>query len=193
MKAAIYARVSTEDQDCAMQLTELRAYAGRMGWETSEYVEKASTRKKRPELERLLSDARQRKFDAVLVWKLDRFGRSVRELSENVGHLDQCGVRFVALLSSIDTDQRNPSSRLMLNMLAAFAEFERDLIQERTKAGVAQAKRAGKHCGRPARVFDVERARKLRARGLGWREIGAKLGVSHMTVRTRLISPPSGV
>lgn len=186
MIAAIYARVSTEDQHCEMQLHELTSYCARMGWTSIEYVEKASTRTKRPELARLLTDARHRKFDVVLVWKLDRFGRSVRELHDNIALLDGSGIRFLALMSNIDTDQRNPTSRLLLNMLAAFAEFERDLIQERTKAGIAQAKRQGKHCGRPRKVFDHVKARKLRDRGLSWREISGKLGVPHATIRAAL-------
>lgn len=186
MIAALYARVSTEDQHCEMQLAELRAYCQRMGWQPVEYVEKASTRGKRPGLDRLLADARQRKFDVVLVWKLDRFGRSVRELHDNIAHLDQSGVRFLALMSNIDTDQRNPTSRLLLNMLAAFAEFERDLIQERTKAGIAQARRQGKHCGRPKLVFDRGRAQKMRAAGASWREIGKKLNVAPSTIRLAL-------
>jgi putative DNA-invertase from lambdoid prophage Rac len=188
MIAALYARVSTEDQHCEMQLAELRAYCQRMGWTATEYVEKASTRKKRPELERLLGDARQRKLDVLLVWKLDRFGRSVRELHDNIAHLDQSGVRFLALMSNIDTDQRNPTSRLLLNMLAAFAEFERDLIQERTKAGIAQARRQGKHCGRPALVFDRAKAATLRKQGRTWPEISKALSVPITTIRRALHS-----
>lgn len=186
MIAAIYARVSTEDQHCEMQLTELKAYCARMGWATVEYVEKVSTRKRRTELERLLADARQRKFDVVLVWKLDRFGRSVRELHENIGHLDNCGIRFLALMSNVDTDQRNPTSRLLLNMLAAFAEFERDLNQERTKAGIAQARRQGKRFGRPRRVFDRDKAAQLRKSGRTWDEISAALKVPVSTLRSAL-------
>lgn len=186
MKTAIYARVSTEDQHCEMQLHELGEYSGRMGWEAVHYVEKASSRRKRPELERLLSDARQRKFDILLVWKLDRFGRSVRELHESIETLDQYGIRFIALHSGVDTDRKSPTARLLFNMLASFAEFERDLIQERTNAGIAQARRAGKQFGRPRRIIDQAKVRKLRERGLSWRDIGSKLGVPQSTVRAAL-------
>lgn len=188
MIAAIYARVSTEDQHCEMQLHDLGEYANRLGWSTVVYLEKESTRKKRPELDRLLVDARQRKFDAVLTWKLDRFGRSLRELDENARLLDSYGIRFLALHSGIDTDQKNPVARLLFNIMGSFAEFERDLIRERTKAGIAQAKRAGKHCGRPRLIFDQAKARQLRDRGLSWREIGKKMGVSHSKVRIALKS-----
>lgn len=188
MKAAIYARVSTEDQHCEMQLAELGGLAERMGWQSDIRMEQESTRKRRPVLEQLLKDAQQRKFDVVLCWKLDRFGRTMRELVANIELLDRASVRFMCPGQGIDTDQRNPASRLLLHILASVAEFERDLIRERTKAGVAQAKRAGKHCGRPAKVFDREKARKLRERGLSWRDIGKRMGVSHMTVKTALKS-----
>jgi DNA invertase Pin-like site-specific DNA recombinase len=200
MKAAIYARVSSDDQHCELQLTELRGLAERNGWETVEYMEMESTRKRRPELERLLRDAKARRFDVVLCWKLDRFGRSVKELATNVDALDLSGIRFIAGI--IDTDKRNPASRLMLNMMAAFAEFERDLIRERTMAGSAEYKRAflagnvgktrhsksGKNLapGRPKRIFRRDEAEKLRGLGHSWRAIAKHLGVSATTIRDAL-------
>lgn len=183
MRAAIYARVSTEDQHCEMQLAELGDLARRNGWEVVEYVEKVSSRKQRPALERLLQDGKHRKFDVVMVWKLDRFGRRLTELVANIETLALAGVRFWCPGQNIDTDQRNPISRLTLQILGAVAEFERDLIQERTKAGIAQAQRAGKHCGRPAKVFPRDRCAVLRKQGLSFRAIGRKLGVSEFTVR----------
>lgn len=202
MRAAIYARVSTYDQHCEMQLTELRGYVERMGWEAAEYVEKASGKAgaARPELERLLADARLKKVDCVLVWKLDRFGRSLQEFVERVMLLDQLGIRFVAPSQGIDTDRRSPAGKLLMHILAAIAEFERELIRERVSAGIAEAKRRGKHCGRPLRVFARERALELRRKGMSWRAIERALGVPQATIRLAVQraaqrcaeSPPKG-
>lgn len=188
MKAAIYARVSTEDQHCEMQVTELRGYAGRMGWDVAEYIEKASGKagSKRPVLERLMNDARLRRFDVVLVWKLDRFGRSMKDFVERVQLLESAGVRFVAVTQGIDTDSKSPTGKLLMHILAAIAEFERDLIQERVKAGVAEAKRRGKHCGRPKKVFRRDEAAEMRTSGMSWRKIAAVLGVPQATIRLAL-------
>jgi len=198
--AAIYARVSTEDQNNEMQLSELRAYAKRMGWSSIEYTEQASSVKKRAQFDRLMADARLRKVDVVLVWKLDRFARSMQQLTANIQALDTFGVRFIAITQNIDTDQRNPMSRLVLHIMGAFAEFERALIVERVTAGVNQYRkdfdagkvgegkprqsRSGKNLPphRPRRVFDRDRARKLRAKGLTFRAIAKQLGVPLNTV-----------
>lgn len=181
--AAIYVRVSTLDQHDAMQYTEIRDYCKRMGWDTVEYSEKISSVKRRAELARLMADARLKKFDVVLVWKLDRFARSLQQLIANIQLLDSFGVRFIALTQGIDTDKNNPASRLMLHILGAVAEFERGIIVERVKAGVAEAKRQGKHCGRPAKVFRRDQVAVLREKGLSWRAIAKKLGVPLTTVR----------
>jgi DNA invertase Pin-like site-specific DNA recombinase len=202
MKAAIYARVSTADQFCQMQLTELRGFAERMGWATVEYVEKASTRGKRPVFDALMAEAKMRRFDVVLVWKLDRFGRSVRQLVENIQALDQLGIRFVAPSQSIDTDQKNPTGRLLMHILAAVAEFERDLIRERVMGGITEYKRAfaagevgkGRHSRsgkdmpphRPLRVFARGRAAELRSQGMSWRKISRALKIPVSTIRGAL-------
>lgn len=197
MRCAIYARVSTEDQNWELQVSELSDFIQRQGWERVDYLEKESTRKRRPVLEQLLEDARQKKIDIVLVWKLDRFSRSVRELHENLAALDRAGVRFISHHQLIDTDQRNPVSRLILNILASVAEFERDLIRERTKAGVAEYRRAfdsgrvgktksrhsksGKDLahGRPKRTFRRDLVAEMRERNppVPWRQISKELGV----------------
>lgn len=205
--AAIYARVSTDDQNNEMQLTELRAYVKRMGWASIEYTEQASSVKKRVEFERMMDDARLRKIDVVLVWKLDRFARSMLQLIGSIQLLDSYGVRFLCLTQNLDTDSRNPMSRLMLHLMGAFAEFERALIVERTVAGVAQYRRdfdagkvgtgkerqsrSGKNLApwRPPCVFDRVKAGKLRAKGASLRQIAKKLGVSFMTVQRALKSP----
>ena len=133
MIAAIYARVSTEDQHCELQLAELGGFAERSGWDTAQYIEKLSGKAgvRRPRLERLLADARLRKFDIVLVWKLDRFSRSLRDLIGQVETLDCAGVRFIVPSMNIDTYQKSPTGRFIIHMFEAFAEFERALIVER--------------------------------------------------------------
>jgi putative DNA-invertase from lambdoid prophage Rac len=183
--AAIYARVSTQDQNCGLQLTELRGYAERMGWPAVEYVEKASGKAggKRPQLDKLLDDARLRKFDIVLVWKMDRFGRSLQHLIANVQVLDSAGVRFIVPTQNIDTDKKSPMGKFLMHIFGAFAEFERDLIVERVKAGVAEAQRNGKHCGRPAKIFQRDQVAVLRKAGLSWRAVAKKLGRPLTTVR----------
>jgi putative DNA-invertase from lambdoid prophage Rac len=188
MVAAIYARVSTEDQKCDLQLTELRGYVERSGWTAVEYVETASGKagSKRAALDRLLQEARLRKFDVVLVWKLDRFGRSLQHLIENIQTLDSAGVRFIVPSQNIDTDTKSPMGKFLMHIFGAFAEFERDLIVERVRAGVREAQRQGKHCGRPKRVFRRDEAARLRAKGMSWRAIGIAMGLPYSTVRLAL-------
>jgi DNA invertase Pin-like site-specific DNA recombinase len=192
-RAAIYARVSTTDQNCALQLTELRQYVERNGWSATEYVDQgvSGAKRSRPALDRLMADARLRRFDVVVVWKLDRFGRSMINLIDHLRDLDALGIRFVAPTQGIDTDQRSPTGRLILHILAALAEFERELIRERTRAGVAEAKRRGKHCGRPQSVFRRDLAVDMRKKGMSLRAIAGKLGVSLMTI-SRVLSQKSG-
>ena len=136
-RPAIYARVSTTDQDCELQLRELREFLRRQGWpQAAEFVDRISgTKAKRPALDRLMEAAAQRQIDCVLVWKIDRFGRSVLNLSQHLAALDAAGVRFVATSQGLDTDRANPASRLLLLILAAIAEFERELILERSAVG----------------------------------------------------------
>ncbi len=183
MTAAIYARVSTKRQEYEMQLTELREYAARAGWEIVEYTEKVSSVKHRPEFERLMADARLRRFQTVLVWKVDRFGRSLKDFLSNVLLLDSFGVRFIATTQSIDTDKHDPMAKFVLGLFGLLAEFERGMIVERVKAGVAEAKRQGKHCGRPPRVFRRDRVAEMRAQGHSWRQIAWDLKLPLTTVR----------
>jgi len=182
-----------------MQIRELKDYAKRRKWQiTEQYVDNAvsGTRRNRPELDRLMAAAIQHKFDCVLVWKLDRWGRSVSHVSESLHALDSAGVRWICTTQGIDTDQANPMAKLMLNMLAAFAQFERDLICERTRASLAKFKDSktgrhtkivrGKKCGRPRAVFSLEKAAEMRSAGCSWRAIAASLHVPFMTVRDGL-------
>ncbi len=185
MKTAIYARVSTTDQNCEMQLRELREYVARRGWETAvEFVDSgfSGAKASRPALDKLMSSAARREFDCVLVYKIDRFGRSVLHLSQQLAALTSYGVRFIAVSQGIDTDASNPSSRLMLTILAGVAEFEREIIRERTLSGVRAAKANGKTLGRPMRIFRRDEVVRLREDGLSWRAIAKQLGVPVSTV-----------
>ena len=200
--AALYARVSTVDQKCEMQIRDLKEDLARRGWDPWMYVDTESTRKRRPELERLLTDAAAGKLHCVVVWKLDRFGRSVQELCANIAALDRAGVRFMVPSQGIDTDKRNPTSRLLLHVLAAIAEFERDLIQERVQSGLKtyRAAYAAGHVGTQRHsksgkdlpignqhaVFDREKARKMRRQGATIRQISWKLKVSKSVVHREL-------
>ena len=136
-------------------------------------------------MDRLMQDASKRSFDAVLVYKLDRFGRSVRNCLDGIEALRAHGVRFLAVSQNIDTDESNPTSRLMLHILAAVAEFERELIRERVSAGMRNAKskgtRSGKAIGRPRRVFDREEVLRLRQDGLSIENIARQ---THLGVGT---------
>ncbi len=185
VKTAVYCRVSTTDQTCEMQLKELREYVSRRGWKNAgEYIDAgfSGSKASRPALDRLMADAAQRKFDCVLVWKLDRFGRSVLNLSQQLSSLTSYGVRFIATTQGLDTDQSNPTAALLLHILSAVAEFERSMIRERTLSGIKAAKAAGKIVGRPKRIFRRGEVIRLRdEEGLSWRAIGKKLGIPAMT------------
>jgi putative DNA-invertase from lambdoid prophage Rac len=192
LRAAIYARVSTTDQNCEMQVQELREYAGRRSWQISaEYLDGWSGAKaNRPELDKLMADAALRHFDAVLVWKLDRFGRSVRNCLDGIESLRSHGVRFLAVGQSIDTDESNPTSRLLLHILASVAEFEREMIRERVSAGVRNAKRNGKQLGRKRAVFNRDKARQMHLAGASVREIASALEVGRGTIQRLLAQKP---
>ena len=185
MKAAIYSRVSTSNhgQDVGLQTRELREYCERRGLEiVGEYVDVgvSGSKDSRPELNRLMADAKQRRFDAVCVWKLDRFGRSLRHLVNALADLESLGVSFVSLKDNLDLS--TPSGRLMFQIIGAMAEFERSLIQERVKAGLRNAKAKGKRLGRPPTPLDHSAVAALRASGASWRRIAKSLGVGLATL-----------
>ena len=187
MRIGIYARTSTLiGQSPEMQLAELREYAARRGWEiVGEYVDCISgSKEQRPELNRLMADAHRRHFDAVLVWKIDRFGRSLKHLVNSLADLDSYGVAFVSLRDNLDLS--TPSGRLMFQIIGAMAEFERSLIQERVRSGLRAAKLRGKMLGRPRRILSLDEMTRLREQGASLREIAKIVGVSYVTVRTRL-------
>jgi DNA invertase Pin-like site-specific DNA recombinase len=187
MRVGIYARVSTLiGQSPEMQLAELREYASRRGWEIyAEYVDSgiSGSKESRPELNRLMSDVHLR-FDVVLCWKVDRFGRSPKHLVNALADLDSYGVAFVSLRDNLDLS--TPSGRLMFQIIGAMAEFERSLIQERVRAGLRNAKLKGKTLGRPSLILDSGRIARLRASGASIREISAQLEVSPSTIHKAL-------
>ena len=184
-RVALYARVSTlhGQQDPEMQLSELREYATRRGLSIhEEYVDQgvSGSKESRPALNRLMSEAQRCRFDAVLVWKIDRFGRSLKHLVNSLADLSAYGIAFISLRDNLDLS--TPSGRLMFQIIGAMAEFERALIQERVKAGLRNAKSKGKLIGRPRRVVDTSKVLKLRAEGLSWRQVSTRLGLGLGTV-----------
>jgi putative DNA-invertase from lambdoid prophage Rac len=185
MRIGLYARVSTTDQDCSQQLRELRDYAAARRWDVEgEYVDHAvsGTKDSRPAMNRLMAAARRRAVDAVVCWKIDRWGRSMPGFVSSVQELRLLGVRFIAVTQGIDTDESNPTARLMLHLLAAFAEFERELIVERTRAGLHRARREGRVGGRRPVVVDRNRIARMDEAGLTTRQIGEEIGISASTV-----------
>ena len=182
-------------QDPEMQLRELREYAKHRGLIViREYVDRMTGSKdSRPALNQLMADASRRKFDAVLVWKLDRFGRSLRHLVNAIAELEAVGVAFISFRDNLDLS--TPAGRLMFHVVSAMAEFERALIQERVKAGLRNAKAKGRKLGRPRADIDRSQIEALRASGASWREIAEKLGVGLGTVhrslqpRSKTVSP----
>jgi DNA invertase Pin-like site-specific DNA recombinase len=180
MRVAIYARVSTagNGQDPAMQTRELREYCERRGWAVAgEYVDIgiSGTKERRPELDRLLAEAHRRRFDAVVVWRFDRFARSVSHLLRALETFRALGVEFVSLSEQVDTS--TPTGKMVFTVLGAVAELERSLIVERVRAGLRNARAKGKHLGRPRKVLDTNRIAALRAEGIGWKRIAAEMGV----------------
>lgn len=177
MRIGLYARVSTSDQEPETQLRELRAYVGHRGWTLAgEYVDQgvSGATDRRPQLDRLMTAARRRQLDGVLVWRLDRLGRSLRHLIVTLDELQALGVAFVSLHDGVDAT--TPAGRLGLQVLGAVAEFERALIRERVRAGLARAKAEGVRLGR--RPVAVSTADLERTAGLSVRTAARALGVS---------------
>jgi DNA invertase Pin-like site-specific DNA recombinase len=185
LRAAIYGRVSTTNhgQDIGMQMRELREYCERRGLQiVGEYTDVgvSGSKDSRPQLNRLMADAKQRRFDAVCVWKLDRFGRSLRHLVNALADLEALGVVFISIKDNLDLS--TPSGRLMFQIIGAMAEFERALIQERVRAGIRNARAKGRRIGRPRVAVDAARIAALRASGLSWPSIAREMGISVGTV-----------
>jgi DNA invertase Pin-like site-specific DNA recombinase len=179
-KVAIYARVSTLDQEPENQLAELRDYCARRNWTAVEYVDRgiSGARESRPELDRLMGDAKRRKFDAVCCWRLDRLGRNLKHLVGLLSELQALDVAFMSLGKGIDCS--TPAGKLQLHILAALAEFERGRIQERIKAGLARARAQGKPLGRPA--VQVSASALESVAHLSIRQAAAALGVGRSVI-----------
>jgi DNA invertase Pin-like site-specific DNA recombinase len=177
MRIVLYVRISTAEQNASLQKGELRAYCERRNLAVvAEYQDTMSGAKdSRPALQRLLSDARARKFDAVAVWKIDRFGRSLRHLVNTLADLEALGIAFISLRDSLDFT--TPSGKLQFHVLAAVAEFERSLISERERAGMKAAAKRGRRSGRPRTSVNPDRIRELRSPGASWTQIAENLGV----------------
>lgn len=184
MRVGLYARVSTQNgqQDPEVQLRELREHCARRGWQiSSEYVDHISGAKdKRPELDRLMADAHRRRFDAVVVWRFDRFARSVSHLLRALETFRALGVEFVSLSEQVDTS--TPTGKMVFTVLGAVAELERSLIVERVKAGLRNARAKGKRLGRPRVSVSLAKIQELRAEGLTLRDIATRCRVSKTTV-----------
>src|SRR6516165_1774059 len=191
-RVALYARVSTNNgqQDPSMQTLELKEYCDRRGWEIAEqFIDRVcGSKDSRPGLNRLLADARRRKFDAVVVYRYDRFARSLRQLVNALGEFDALGIHFVSLHEGVDTS--TPNGRLVFGIFASIAEFERELIRSRVRSGLAAARAKGKRLGRPRTHVDATRIAELRKQGWGWRKIAAETGLSKGTAQRALYSLP---
>lgn len=181
-RAALYVRVSTTEQSTKAQVSELKAYAENRGWAVKEiYSDKISGAKdNRPALQELMMACRQRKVDVVLVWKFDRFARSLRHLVTALEEFKRLKVDFISATEGVDTTV--PSGELVFQIFGAIAQFERALISERVKAGIAEAKRAGKQLGRPAikklSETEIAKIRAARRKGITLRRLATQFGAS---------------
>ena len=184
LRAGLYARVSTQDQQTIpMQTRALREYATRRGWTIASQVKEiGSGASQREQREKLLEAARRRDIDVVLVWRLDRWGRSVTDLLATLQELEHLGVGFVSLNEALDLT--TPSGRAMAALLAVFAAFEREILQERVRAGLAHARQNGKKLGRPATAaLHADQVRKLHRAGISKSEIARRLAIGRTSVR----------
>jgi DNA invertase Pin-like site-specific DNA recombinase len=183
VRAAVYARVSKNNgQSPEMQLRDFGEYCTRRGWTVAgEYVDEgiSGAKDSRPELDRLMADAHRRRFDVVVVWKFDRFARSVSHLLRALETFQALGIEFVSLSEQLDTS--TPTGKMVFTVLGAVAELERGLIAERVKAGLRNARAKGKKLGRPRVVVDTARIAALRASGASWRTISEETGLSKGT------------
>ena len=187
MKAALYARVSTHDQQTlSMQMKAMREYAQSRGWEVKQEIEETSSgTKKRQKQEEIIQAAQRREIDVIVVWKLDRWGRSLVDLINGLQDLNALGVGFVSITEALDFT--TPSGKAMAGMLAVFAEFERDMLRERVNAGIAHARAKGKPHGRPkTAALKKEQVKELHEEGYNKSRIARELGISRTSVRRAL-------
>lgn len=187
LRVGRYIRVSKEDQKPGLQFDETESYIDRRGWHLAETFHDqgiSGTRDKRPALDNLLAWARARRIDAVVVYKADRLFRSLHHMVNTLAEFEALGVAFVSCTEPFDTT--TPSGRLLLHVVAAMGQFERDLLVERTKSGLAAARRRGKRLGRPRKVIDVPEAREMRDGGRTLLELADHYGVSEATMSRAL-------
>ena len=187
MRVGLYARVSTHDQQTLpMQREAMQTYVARRGWAVVTDVEDVGSGvAERPPREALMQAARRRELDVIVVWRLDRWGRSMPDLAVTLSELSELGVGFVSLTEAIDLS--TPTGRALAGMLAVFAEFERELLRERIKAGIAHARQAGRPHGRPPTVVKhAARIKQLYAQGVSKSEIARRLGIGRTSVRRML-------
>jgi DNA invertase Pin-like site-specific DNA recombinase len=191
-RVALYARVSTHDQQTLpLQIRTMREYAAKRNWaivaQSKEVGSGASQRELR---ETLIAAARRREIDAVLVWRLDRWGRSVADLVSTLQELQHLGVGFVSLTEALDLT--TPAGRAMAGLLAVFAEFEREILRERVRAGLDHARQQGKRLGRPPSVIhQAAQARTLYRKGISKSEIARQLQIGRTSVRRLLAQKQS--
>lgn len=187
MRVAFYSRVSTDRQDLEVQLQDLREFATRRGWEIVAVYEDVTSGAslKRPGLDRLLNDARRRKFDLLLIWKLDRLGRSLLHMIQVIHDLLSRGIEVVSATEP-HMDSTTPQGRLLRNIFASVAEYERELIRERVRAGLRRARAEGRHLGRPTRDLDGARAQALYQETKSWRRVARLMHVPLSTLHRRM-------
>ncbi len=186
-KVAVYGRVSTKDQDPESQLLDLRKYVQLRNWTIyQEYVDRgvSGAKESRPALDKLMKDARKRKFDILLVWKFDRFARSTKHLVTALEELEGLGIDFCSYEDSIDTSTNH--GKLVFTIMGAIAEFERSLIRERVLAGIRRARENGIRLGRPPLEVDIEKMKELVLNGNSVREIAKQMGISKSLIHKTL-------
>ena len=187
MNVAIYARVSTKDQSCDLQLRDLRAYCAARGFTiVREFIDagQSGAKDSRPELNQLMADARKRKFDAVMVWRFDRFARSTRHLLLALDEFRALGIQFISYQENIDTS--TPLGQAVFVIVSAVSQMERDIIRSRVTAGVQNARANGKQLGRPRRVVDGEQILRMKTAGASLRQIATTTGLGYGTIRSRI-------
>jgi putative DNA-invertase from lambdoid prophage Rac len=194
MRAALYARVSTHDQQTlGLQAESMSAYIRNRSWKVvSQIKDIASGATERPGREELLKAARRREIDVVVVWRLDRWGRSVADLMTTLRELNDLGVGFVSLTEALDLT--TPTGRAMAGLLAIFAEFEREILRDRVRAGIAQARKEGRHHGRPPTAsLKADEVLRLKAEQMSHSEIARRLGIGRTSVRRILVESWPGL
>ena len=196
MKVAIYLRVSTSTdkdnkkyrgQTVENQLPDIDRFNQARGNEVyATYVDDISATKKRPQWDLMMKEAFEGRFQAIVVWKLDRFARSLTDLVISLDQLSKWGVSFISVTQSIDTSDSSAMGRVIVGFIGLMAEFERTLISERVKAGMARVKAAGGIISRTPVIFDVVKAKELHAGGMSWRMVAKHLDVKKTTLLERV-------